>query len=75
MLENIYATKMSVDRKQLQKRFSKIRSQNNKMSRLMAIFISVVVLITIGCDTIVMATVGGMAWNFGIRTRHIYSVV
>ena len=58
MLENIYTTKMSADKKSLQKRFSKIRSKSWRISRLMAIFMSVAVLITVTCATIVMAAVG-----------------
>ncbi len=58
MFERLYTTKMSADKKSLQKRFSKIRSKSGKISRLMAIFMSIAVLITITCATIVMAAVG-----------------
>ena len=58
MFERLYTTKMSADKKSLQKRFSKIRSKSGRISRLMAIFMSVAVLITITCATIVMAVVG-----------------
>ena len=58
MFERLYTTKMSADKKSLQKRFSKIRSKSGRISRLMAIFMSVAVLITITCATIVMAAVG-----------------
>jgi len=58
MFERLYTTKMSADKKSLQKRFSKIRSKSGRISKLMAIFISVAVLITITCATIVMAAVG-----------------
>jgi len=58
MFERLYTTKMSADKKSLQKRFSKIRSKSGRISRLMAIFMSVAVLITITCATVVMAAVG-----------------
>ena len=58
MLERLYTTKMSADKKSLQKRFSKIRSKSGRISKLMALFMSVAVLITITCATIVMAAVG-----------------
>ena len=58
MLENIYTTKMSANKKQLQNRFTKIRSRSGRISRLMAIFMSIAILITITCATIVMAAVG-----------------
>lgn len=58
MFERLYTTKMSADKKSLQKRFTKIRSKSGRLSRLMAIFMSVAVLITITCATIVMAAVG-----------------
>lgn len=35
MLENIYTTKMSANKKQLQNRFAKIRSSSGKLSKMM----------------------------------------
>ena len=55
MLENIYTTKMSANRKQLQSRFTKIRSKNGRISKLMALVMSVVIAVTMLCATIVMA--------------------
>ena len=43
MLENLYTTKMSMDKKKLQNRFSKIRSKNGRISKLMALAMAVVV--------------------------------
>lgn len=57
MLEKLYTTKMSADKKSLQKRFSKIRSKSGRISKLMSILMSVAVLVTIACATIVMAAV------------------
>ena len=44
MLENLYTTKMSMDKKKLQNRFSKIRSKNGRISKLMALAMSVVIV-------------------------------
>ena len=55
MFERLYTTKMSADKKSLQKRFSKIRSKNGRISKLMALVMSVVIAVTMLCATVVMA--------------------
>ena len=55
MLENIYTTKMSADKKALQKRFTKIRSKNGQFSRFMALIMTVAISVTMLCATVVMA--------------------
>ena len=55
MLENLYTTKMSVDKKNLQNRFSKIRSGNGRFSKLMALIMFAVILLIMICVTIVFA--------------------
>ena len=55
MFENLYTTKMSMDKKNLQNRFSKIRSKNGRVSKLMALIIFAVILIVMACATIVIA--------------------
>ena len=55
MLENLYTTKMSTDSKKLQNRFLKIRSANGRISKLVALILSVVILTAILCVTIVLA--------------------
>ena len=55
MFENLYTTKMSMDKKNLQNRFSKIRSKNGRVSKLMALIIFAVILIVMACVAIVLA--------------------
>ena len=55
MLENLYTTKKSVDKKNLQNRFSKIRSGNGRFSKLMALIMFAVILLIMICVTIVFA--------------------
>ena len=55
MLENIYTTKMTANKKQLQNRFSKICSEVGRTSRFMALVMSVVIAVTMLCATVVMA--------------------
>lgn len=55
MLENIYTTKMSADKKSLQRRFSKIRSKNGKISKTMALFMTIFIVVTMIFATVVMA--------------------
>jgi len=57
MLENIYTTKMSANKKQLQNRFTKIRSTNTPIHKIMAILLTVAVIITMLCANVVMAMV------------------
>ncbi len=69
MLENLYTTKMSADKKILQNRFSKIRSGNGKVSRLMAIVMSCAIAVTMLGATIVMAAVGNEEKNFFVNGK------
>jgi len=55
MLENFYTTKMSMDKKKLQIRFSKIRSKSGRVSKLMAFVMTMLIAITMLCATVVMA--------------------
>lgn len=55
MLENLYTTKMSMDKKKLQKRFFKIRSENGRVSKFMAFIIFAVIIIVIACVSVIIA--------------------
>ena len=55
MLENIYTTKMSANKKQLQNRFSKIRSSSGRISKMMSFIMAIFVAVTMLCATVVMA--------------------
>lgn len=59
MLENLYTTKMSADKKNLQSRFSKIRSKSGRLSRLMAAVMSAAIAVTMLGATVVMAALDG----------------
>ena len=58
MLENLYTTKMSANKKTLQNRFTKIRRKSGRISKIMAAVMSCVVAVTMLGATIVMAAVG-----------------
>ena len=58
MLENLYTTKMSANKKTLQNRFTKIRSKNGRLSKIMALVMSIAIAVTMLCATVVMAAVG-----------------
>ena len=58
MFENLYTTKMSANKKILQNRFTKIRSKSGRLSKMMALVMSVVIAATFACATAVMAAVG-----------------
>lgn len=58
MLENLYTTKMSANKKTLQNRFTKIRSKNGRLSKIMALVMSVAIAVTMLCATVVMAAFG-----------------
>ena len=47
MLEKMFTTKMSADKKKLQSRFSKIRSKNGKTSKIMAIVLFALIIMSI----------------------------
>ena len=69
MLENLYTTKMSTDKKKLQKRFSKIRSSSGRISKIMAFVMSIFIAVTILCATVVMAGVINKKENFYINGK------
>ena len=69
MLENLYTTKMSMDKKKLQNRFTKIRSKNGRISKLMALATSVAIAVTMLCATVVMAAVVNEEENFFINGK------
>ncbi len=60
MLEKLYTTKMSSSAKTLQKRFSKIRSSQGRISRIAAAVSAVTLTCTAICATVVMAAVDGL---------------
>lgn len=55
MFENIYTTKMSANKKQLQTRFSKICSKNSKISKVIAFIIFAAILISITFITVIIS--------------------
>lgn len=55
MLEKMFTTKMSMDKKKLQNRFSKIRSQNGKTSKFIAMAVFAVIIVSIICVSIWVA--------------------
>lgn len=55
MLENLYTTKMSVNKKKLQNRFMKIRSKNGRISKIFALILFAVILIVMACVTVILA--------------------
>lgn len=58
MLENLYTTKMSANKKTLQNRFTKIRSKSERISKIMAAVMSCAVAVTMLGGAVVMAAVG-----------------
>ena len=58
MLENLYTTKMSANKKTLQNRFTKIRRKSGRISKIMAAVMSCAVAVAMLGATIVMAAVG-----------------
>lgn len=66
MLENLYTTEMSANKKTLQNRFTKIRSKSGWISKIMAAVMSCAVAVTMLGATIVMAAVGNEEKNFFI---------
>ena len=55
MLENLYTTKMSTNKKSLQNRFTKIRSKSGRLSKIFAAVMSCAVAVAMLGATIVMA--------------------
>lgn len=66
MLENLYTTKMSADKKTLQNRFTKIRSKGGTFSRIMAAVMSCAVAAAMLGATVVMAAFDGFE-SYSIR--------
>ena len=58
MLENLYTTKMSANKKTLQNRFTKIRRKSGRISKIMAAVMSCAVAVTMLGGAVVMAAVG-----------------
>ena len=58
MLENLYTTKMSANKKILQNRFTKIRRKSGRISKIMAAVMSCAIAVTMLGATIVIAAVG-----------------
>ena len=58
MLENLYTTKMSANKKTLQNRFTKIRRKSGRISKIMAAVMSCAIAVTMLGGAIVMAAVG-----------------
>ncbi len=55
MLEKMFTTKMSADKKKLQNRFSKIRSKSGKISKFIAMAVFAVIIVSIICVSIWVA--------------------
>lgn len=55
MLEKMFTTKMSMDKKKLQNRFSKIRSKNGKTSRFISMAVFAVIIVSIICVSVLVA--------------------
>lgn len=66
MLENLYTTKMSANKKTLQNRFTKIRSKSGRLSKMMALIVSVAIAVTFVCATVVMAAYDNIESDNGI---------
>ena len=58
MLENLYTTKMSANKKTLQNRFTKIRRKSGRISKIMAAVMSCAVAVAMLGGAVVMAAVG-----------------
>ena len=66
MLENLYTTKMSANKKTLQNRFTKIRRKSGRISKIMAAVMSCAVAVAMLGGAVVMAAVGSDGlehWN------------
>ena len=71
MLERLYTTKMSANKKQIQNRFTKIRSANSKISKMMSLVMAIFVAVTMLCATVVLASVVNEApEQFKIEVKH-----
>ncbi len=56
MLENMYTTKISSNKKLLQSRFAKIHSKNKRFSKTAAVITTIFIVTAMLCTTMVMAT-------------------
>ncbi len=63
MLENLYTTKMSANKKNLQNRFAKIRSKNARISKTLSITITALIAVAMLYSTAVMAAIGKQSEN------------
>lgn len=66
MLENLYTTKMSANKKALQNRFTKIRRKSGRISKIMAAVMSCAIAVTMLGGAVVMAAMDGWELNNGI---------
>ncbi len=66
MLENLFTTKMSMNKKKLQSRFTKIHSKNGKFPEFMAMIMTMVLAVTMICATVVMAEMDGWGLKNGV---------
>lgn len=58
MFKKYYTTQMSSNYRQLQTRFVKMRSKSGRLSKIIAAVMTVAIVVTMACATIVMAAVG-----------------
>ena len=63
MLENLYTTKMSANKKNLQNRFTKIRSKNARISKTLSITITALIAVAMLYSTAVMAAIDKQSEN------------
>ena len=65
MLENLYTTKMSADKKKLQNRFMIIRKKYGKSANVLSVFSAVVFTVVLGCAAVAMAVFEGVEFTNG----------
>lgn len=66
MFEQLYTTKMSANKRVLQGRFAKMRQKSGRLSKWMAVVMSVALLLTVSLATIVLANVDSDGTESGI---------
>lgn len=69
MLENLYTTKMSANKKQLQNRFSKIRSSSGSFSKIAASVMATIIAVTFVFASVVIAAVVNEEYKFFINGK------
>lgn len=69
MFNKFYTTQMSANHKQLQTRFVKMRSKSGRFSKIMAAVMTIVLVLTLACVTIVVAAVDNEPKNFFINDK------